>query len=127
MATRGRKPTATVVKLVTARPIRGRDPAAEPTPDGCPKPPARLTGRPRRLWRDFIARAWWLTRADSQKAFMWVHLAAEFEENPAGMLSARIAQLRALGSELGFDPAARARLGSDRKPSEADPLERHFQ
>jgi hypothetical protein len=126
MAVRGRKPTATVVKLVTARPIRGRDPAAEPTLDGCPKPPARLTGRPRRLWKQFIEPAWWLTRADGQKAFMWVHLASEFENAPAEMTAARIAQLRALGSELGLDPAARARLGGDRKPGGADPLERHF-
>ena len=42
---------------------------------------------------------------------MWVYLQAEFEADPAMMTAARIAQLRALGSELGLDPSSRARAG----------------
>jgi phage terminase small subunit len=63
---------------------------------------------------------------------MWVHLAAAFESSVAPsdegkppvrpMPAAFLAQLRALGSELGFDPASRARFGTQpstkRQPGE---------
>jgi hypothetical protein len=48
----------------------------EPKPGGRPVSPVRLFGRPRALWQRFVSKAWWLTGADSQKAFTWVHLAA---------------------------------------------------
>jgi hypothetical protein len=87
--------------------------ANEPTPKGRPKPPKPLQGRPLALWRRFITPAWWLSEFDAPKAWLWVHLQAEAEMDPAQMTAARIAQLRALGSELGFDPASRTRLGGD--------------
>jgi phage terminase small subunit len=51
---------------------------------------------------------------------MWCNLQAELEAAPDRMLAARIGQLRALGSDLGFDPASRARLGVTKgaKPKE---------
>ncbi|HEX2430729.1 MAG TPA: hypothetical protein VHK03_08205 [Aestuariivirgaceae bacterium] len=72
----------------------------------------RLTGQAQRLWQQFIAPAYWLTIADSPKAVMWCFLQAEFEAAPAKMIASRIAQVRALGSELGLDPSSRARLGA---------------
>jgi phage terminase small subunit len=43
---------------------------------------------------------------------------AEAEENPRAMTAARIGQLRALGSELGMDPASRARLAPAKPPDD---------
>ncbi|MGH7184886.1 MAG: hypothetical protein ACREIB_01235 [Pseudomonadota bacterium] len=117
MAIRGKKPTATVIKLVTGNPGNRALPkeGAEPTPQGpIEKPP--LKGKASDLWDRFIARAFWLTWADGPKALIWVHLQAEFERAPAKMQSARIGQLRALGSELGLDPSSRSRLGAALKP-----------
>lgn len=129
MAIAGRKRTASAVRLVMG--ARGRHTnTAEPRPGGVPRPPLKLTGRPRWYWRTYIEPAYWLTAADSQKAFMWVHMATEYEDSlPPSitpMLSARVAQLRYLGSELGLDPASRARLGGDTQPDVAadDPAAR---
>jgi hypothetical protein len=91
----------------------------EPRPSGKPKPPVPLQGRPAALWRQFIAKAWWLAATDGPKAWLWCHLQAEAEEDPKAMTAARIGQLRYLGSELGFDPASRARLGAGSKSDAA--------
>jgi hypothetical protein len=112
MAIRGRKPTATDLKLQRGNPGKRRLPQGEPRPQGLIEPPAKLSGRALALWDAFVARAHWLTWADGPKAFLWVHLQAEFENAPSRMVAARIAQLRALGSELGFDPSSRSRLGA---------------
>jgi hypothetical protein len=112
MATRGRKPTATVLRLITGNP--GHRPIArdEPRPTGALERPAKLSKTVGRLWDTWIARCFWLTWADSPKALMWCHLQAEFERSPKNMTASRIGQLRALGSELGLDPGSRARLGT---------------
>jgi hypothetical protein len=112
MAIGGRRPTATVLKLVAGNPGHRPLPDGEPEPGGRPERPKKLKGRPGQLWDEFIAPAFWLSRADGPKALMWCHIHAEFEKSPAGMVASRIAQLRALGSELGFDPSSRARLGA---------------
>jgi hypothetical protein len=112
MAVRGRKPTATVLRLITGNPGDRPIPKGEPVPDGPVERPEKLRANVGKLWDRWIARAYWLTWADSPKALMWCHLQAEFEKSPAEMLSARIAQLRALGSELGLDPSARQRMGT---------------
>lgn len=116
MAIRGKKPTATIIKLQqgTLRPARTH--ADEPKPEGAIEKPKGLRGKPSQLWDRFIARAFWLTWADGPKALVWVHLQSEFEADPRMMQSARIAQLRALGSELGLDPSSRSRLGASLKP-----------
>lgn len=115
MALAGRKPTPSAIRLVTGTRGRRKPGHNEPQPDGRPVSPVKLTGRPAVYWRRYIAPAHWLTRTDSAKAFMWVHLSAEYEASvapgAAPMLAARIAQLRNLGAELGMDPASRARLG----------------
>lgn len=134
MAIAGRKPTAQVVRFITGK--RGRKPPEPVTaqPNGRPTPPLKLTGRPAVLWRKWVKPAWWLSAADSQKAFMWVHMAAAYEASvtpgpdgtmPAPMLAAHVANLRNLGSELGFDPGSRARLGGT-PPANRDAAEKYF-
>lgn len=127
MATRGRKPTASVLKLVTNNPGNRPVPEEEITPNGRPVKPKVLKRPAAKFWDQFIAPAFWLTEADTQKAFMWCCLAAEFEAGPDKMVASRIGQLRALGSELGFDPVARARLGTRDNGKKKDPTERFFE
>jgi hypothetical protein len=112
MAVRGAKPKPTRLHLVDGTYRPDRHPEAEPQPDGPIRKPAKLRGRAGELWDEFIARAHWLTWADGPKALSWCHLQAEFERSPTKMVASRIAQLRGLGSELGFDPTSRARMGT---------------
>jgi len=69
-----------------------------------------LKGRPAQLWDAVAEFAFWLAAVDGYKLHIWCELQAEFEQRPDRMLSSRIAQLRAVGTELGLDPASRARL-----------------
>jgi|SRR5579862_6848709 len=126
MGLRGRKPTATVLKLLAGNPGGRPLPRNEPDPRGPVERPSclRKGSLERRLWDSFIARAFWLTWADSPKAHMWCCLYAEFQRSPRAIKSARIAQLRALGSELGMDPAARSRL--DVRSATRDPADEFF-
>src|SRR6185437_1847128 len=111
MAIRGRKPTPRVVRLLTGNAGKRPLPPPDPLEPGSIERPGGLNGAPGLLWDRFIARAWWLTWADGPKASMWCHLQAEFESAPLNMLASRMAQLRALGSEIGFDQATRTRMG----------------
>lgn len=120
---KGRKPKPAILRLISGNAGKRPLPAADPLPAGSVERPNKLRGNAGKLWDRVIARAWWLTWADSSKALMWCHLQAEFERAPGKMLSSRIAQLRSLGSELGFDQAARTRMGiagADQKPTPAD-------
>jgi hypothetical protein len=119
---RGRKPTATIIKLTRGNPGRRPLPQKEPRVEGPIERPSRLSGRAGELWDSVIGRAWWLSWADGPKALMWCYLQAEFEQSPNSMIAARIAQLRGLASDLALDPAARARLGaqSDKPRGPAD-------
>jgi hypothetical protein len=126
MAVRGRKPTATVLRLVTGNPGDRPIPADEPIPGGPVERPEKLNKTVGKLWDKWIARAHWLTWADSPKALMWCYLQAEFEKSPGKTLSARISQLRALGSELGLDPSSRRRMGAGDGGKKKDPADRFF-
>src|ERR1700722_6808062 len=109
MAIRGRKPTPPALRLITGSHLSDRPPpkGVEPTPPGgALERPEKLRGNVAKLWDSHIARAWWLTWVDGPKARMWCHLQAEFDRAPTKMIASRIAQLRALASELGFDHAA---------------------
>ena len=75
------------------------------------RPMHELGKRQMELWKRFIQRAPWLTEHDIPRAHMWVELHVEFENDPK-MIASRIAQVRNLGSELGFDPLSRTRMGS---------------
>ena len=116
MAVRGRKPKATHLHLVEGTHRRDRHGAGDvmSEPEDAIARPKGLRGKAAQLWDQFIARAAWLTWADGPKALIWCHLQAEFERKPGEMVASRIAQLRALGSELGLEPASRARIGAGR-------------
>jgi phage terminase small subunit len=128
MATRGARPKPTQLHVVAGsyRGDRHAGRTGEPKPDGRPEKPKTLRGRASKLWDQFIARMDWLTWADTPKAQMWCHLQAEYERDPDRMIAARIGQLRNLGSELGFDPAGRARLGKGKSGEQEDPAAKYF-
>jgi hypothetical protein len=111
MGIRGRKPTS-ALRLITGSHLKDRPPPKnKPMPAGTVERPGNMSKDAAQLWDKFIVRATWLTWADSHKARMWCCLAAEFNRSPGKMNSSRIAQLRILGSELGFDLGSRERLG----------------
>ena len=125
---RPRKPTSIHLVKGTYRPDRhGPRPAARPVPEGqLGTRPRYLKGRAAKLWDQVAAFAWWLSEVDSYKLGMWCTLQAEFEYAPEKMIASRITQLRAVGGDLGIDPAARARLGiigrkTPEKPIGKDP------
>jgi hypothetical protein len=126
MAIRGRKPKATILRLITGNAGKRPLPPPDPLPAGSVERPARMRGAAAKLWDAYITKAFWLTWADGPKAAMWCHLQAEFDKSPVKMLSARIAQLRALGSELGFDQSSRTRMGISANPEPDDDTDRFF-
>jgi hypothetical protein len=133
MGVGGRKPKPAALKLVTGNPGKREveqpvDPAAAPAPRMRAQPlvpPRKLSKAQRSKWDAFIEPAWWLTEFDVSKAYAWICLQMEFEKSPVTMVAARIAQLRALGSELGFDPASRARMPAADGASK-DPADKYF-
>lgn len=129
MAISGRKPTPLALKLITGNP--GKRPLPEMKPDSEQTAPGGPVEKPKKLkkavadvWDRFIARAHWLTWADGPKAVMFCHLTVEYDKDPTAMIASRIAQLRALQSELGFDQATRDRMGisipTGRAPAKQD-------
>lgn len=130
MAARGRKPKPTHLHVIDGT-LRGdrhkRD--GEPEPDGRPVKPKKLKGRKSRaseIWDEIIERADWLSWADGPKAHVFCVLMAEFEKAPLKMPSARITQIRTLGSELGLDPSSRARIGGEgNRGKKDDPLTKY--
>lgn len=115
MGVRGRKPTATVIKLATGNPGKRALPEDEPTVDGSPVVPAWLKGRGLKLWNEVMEFAYWLTVADSYKLAAWCDRQADFEKSSArkAWTAADRREHRSLGSELGLDPSSRARLGAN--------------
>lgn len=118
MAVRGRKLKPAFLKLVTGNPghrpiVEDAAHAASAGHDNGLEPPVKLKRRQAQLWAGYIRKAPWLTAFDVPRSFMWVELHTEFESDPSGMVAGKIAQLRALGSELGLDPASRQRIGGD--------------
>ncbi len=131
MATRGRKLKPAHLKIVTGNPGKrpvALDPAADADMDHDNElePPRKLLKREQELWERYIRPAHWLTVFDEPRAFAWVKLQHEFERKPGDMVASRIAQLRALGSELGLDPTSRARMGSGDKTKKADAASKYF-
>lgn len=134
MATRGRKPTPAHLKVVTGnpgnRPFNPNDPAENVTPDhdNGLVPPRKLAKRKQEIWDRYIKPCPWLTHLDETTALAWVELYYEFERKPGAMVASRIAQMRALASELGLNPSSRARLdsGGSGKGTEADPSSKYF-
>lgn len=125
MAARGPKSAPTHLKIVRGNPGKRTLPTNEPEATGDLVRPKYLRGRALALWKEASASCYWLGECDSYKLGMWCALQAEFERGPKAMIAGRIAQLRALGSELGMDPASRTRL---EKPhgKKKDPAEKYF-
>lgn len=126
MATRGKRPKPAYLKLVQGNP--GRRPIEVPSgPDvreGPLRSPKKLTSAQSAIWKRFIDTAHWLTEHDAPKAYMWTCLQAQFHADTE-MKPAAVGQLRLLGSELGLDPSARARLGISTKKDD-DPNAKYF-
>jgi phage terminase small subunit len=127
MAIRGRKPTATLIKLATGNPGRRPLPKGEPQVSGKPVKPAWLEGRGSALWAEVMGFAYWLTLADGYKLAAWCDRQAEFEKNREHWTAADRREHRSAGSELGLDPASRTRLGPPKVPSRKDsPASKYF-
>lgn len=124
----GRKPKPTVLHIVenTVNATRHSHRANEPVPEGRPVRPKWLKGRAAKIWDEYIVIGHWLTAAETPKFAVWCELTAETEGGVKHMENPRIAQWRALGSELGFDPASRTRLGGKSKETKKDPAEKYF-
>jgi hypothetical protein len=126
---RGRKPTATIVKLATGNPGHRPLPEDAPTPEGAPVRPKWLRRvRAIELWDEVIAFAYWLTVADSYKLAAWADRQADFERSHRLWTASDRREHRTLGSELGLDPSSRVRMGSgsDGRPKQQDIAERYF-
>ena len=116
MAIRGRKPTATLIKLAAGNPGRRPLPKGELQVSGKPVKPAWLGGRGSALWDEVMGFAYWLTLADGYKLAAWCDRQAEFERNREHWTAADRREHRSAGSELGLDPASRTRLDCEEVP-----------
>lgn len=131
MAKRGPKPKPPHLRAVTGGKPGQAPAAAKPLPDPPARrddplePPKKLTKVQERIWSRYVDTAWWLDEHDTPKAYMWVCLQAEYLRKPADMIAAKLIQLRTLGSELGFDPGSRQRMGVSSE-KETDPTSTYF-
>lgn len=127
MGVRGPKPKPTHLKLVEGNAGKRALPTDEPTPDGKPVKPKWLKGRGAALWDEVLTFAFWLTVADSYKLAGWCDRQAQFERERKTWTAADRREHRSSGSELGLDPASRARMG---KPPDGgkknDPSSQYF-
>jgi len=122
MAIRGVKVIPPDLRLLQGRPTNG---ASIVQMDGeCEQPDFLLLPKAIRYWNRYIVPAHWLTRADETKSAIWCNLMAEYEAATEKMIAAKMWQLRGLGSELGFDPVSRTRIGS-RKGVKKDALDKY--
>lgn len=127
MAIRGVKPKPTQLRLVQGNAGDRPLPAGEPTPTGKPVKPKWLKGRAALLWDEVLGFAFWLTEADSYKLASWCDRQADFERRRKSWTAADRREHRAAGSELGFDPSSRTRLGSGtEKPPGDDPADKYL-
>lgn len=127
MAKRGPKNTPVQLKVLKGNPGKREIPSLEDLPvreESLPIPDG-MQEEEKALWNRWIETAWWLDVHDVPKARIWVALQWEFECDPREMNSARISQLRTLGSELGFDPSSRAGLASAGR-KKIDPADKYF-
>jgi phage terminase small subunit len=121
MATRGQRPTATLIKLATGNPGKRPLPRDEPMSEDPPVKPEWLKGRGAELWDYLVRIAFWLREPDSFKLAAWCERQADFEKSKrrAEWTVADRREHRSLGSELGLDPSSRARIGMVRNVKKA--------
>lgn len=109
----GRRPKPSAVKALAGNPGGRPLPKNEPRPIGLVERPAKLSAGAEIVWKARIVRAHWLTWADSEKAEMYCELISEYRQDKPAFPASKLAQIRNLGSELGFDPGSRARIGAN--------------
>lgn len=112
----GQRPKPTLLRVVQGNPGKRTLPEGEPMPDGAPVKPRWLRRqRAIQLWDEVLGFAFWLTVADSYKLAAWCDRQADFEmvKSRKEWTAADRREHRSLGSELGFDPTSRARMGSN--------------
>jgi phage terminase small subunit len=128
MAVRGRKPKPTHLRLVDGNASKRPIPKGEPVPTGKPVKPSWLKGRGATLWDDVLGFAFWLTEADSYKLAAWCDRQAQFEKAALRKTwtAADRREHRSAGSELGFDPSSRARMGTNDGGQAKDPADEFF-
>lgn len=102
--------TPTALKLITGNPGKRQLPENEPKPTGKLEKPKWLKGKAGKIWNETAPKLFWLTDSDSDKLAVWCGLYAEIAAGLAQVNSARLTQWRVLGSELGMDPSARAKI-----------------
>lgn len=128
MAVGGQRPKAAVLRLVDGTKAAPTLPKDSPIAEGRPVPPAWLKGRALELWHHYLPMLFWLAGPDAPKFSEWCEDRAEYEKcGRKDWPTARRAEHRKLGSELGFDPTARARMsGSGGAGGKADEGESFF-
>lgn len=126
----GQRPKPTLLRVVQGNPGKRPVPENEPMPEGAPVKPIWLRRqRAVALWDEVLAFAFWLTVADSYKLAAWCDRQADFEivKSRKEWTAADRREHRSLGSELGFDPTSRARMGSNAGGSQKkDPADKYF-
>ena len=87
-------------------------------------PPKKFRGKAKALiWDKWIRHTPWLTEYDVPTAFAWVELYYEFQSKPTDMIASRIAQMRALNSELGLSYLIASKAVKKKK----DVADEHFE
>lgn len=131
-APRGRKPKAPALHLVEGTrnttkhgsedKVRDAAASSELTPLVKPE---NLLAKIDDIWDQHISPCTWLDAHMEPSAFAWCCLYEEFTDSPRHMVAGRIAQMRALASELGLtDPRQRGTAVG--KPEKEDPAEKYL-
>lgn len=92
------------------------------------RPPHVRAKIPRQIWDETVARAPWLTEADSEMLAMYCIEAAGYRRRPKAWTAADRNSLRIMANELGLTGAGRARVpnGAKEKGKQKDGPGRHF-
>jgi phage terminase small subunit len=122
----GRSPKPAILKLLKGNPGHRPIPV-EPVATGKPIKPEWLSERAAAIWDTQVRRAPWLTEVDSCKLALWCDREADVgvchREWPEYVRK----EHRMAGSEFGFDPIARARLGTKPDAGKAEsPAAKYF-
>lgn len=128
MATCGRKPKPTYLHVVegTHNVTRhGKLSKAKAEIDSAEgnraEKPKHYAGVKSKIWDRYIAPCPWIDRHMEVAAIIWCELFEEFTRAPTLMVAGRIAQMRALSSDLGLtDKRARGQVENVNKEDEAD-------
>lgn len=120
-----RKPTELHRVEGTTNATRHANRQNEPEPTGRPSMPPGLLPREKKVWDQYLEIGYWLTEADSEAFAVWCQMTASeirrhSEKSPEGKRiwiggvstvdSARLAQWRMMGAELGFMLASRSKV-----------------